>query len=440
VGKNNRQRRAAKVRKRSQVHGSRHDTDRNDEPPWAEQSSMTVGEAFSAAVRAEQIGDDATVGRAVDVLVNAPEREVAVAVAGLLEQQVAEVWSWGWQPADLVRVVDRKRDRVGSALVRWVVASEATSYEELGSRVAPAWMAQLERMDATRNWDPCRPYLLQSSGSRDDALRAAVRLMRLFLRLAAVPLLTDPPRAWREGPIADPGSLPDGLLDKVRALLAKAESTTFDAEADACTAKAQALMAQHRIDRALLDAGRVRRADAPGGRRIPVDDPYADAKAVLLTNVADANGCRAVWSKPMGFMTVFGFADELDAVEELFTSLLVQAVAALRREGSKQDRWGRSRTTRFRRSFLLAFAVRIGERLRETVDATVDAADADSGHALVPILAARADETRAAVEAAFPDAHSFSPSATDGEGWFAGTVFGDLADLSVQAELAKPPV
>ena len=38
--------------------------------------------------------------------------------------------------------------------------------------------------------------------------------------------------------------LPDGLLDKVRALLAKAESTRFEAEADAFTAKAQELMAR----------------------------------------------------------------------------------------------------------------------------------------------------------------------------------------------------
>ena len=105
---------------------------------------------------------------------------------------------------------------------------------------------------------------------------------------------------------------------------------------------------------------------------------------MLLANVADANGCTAVWSKSSGFTTVFGFVDELDAVDELFTSLLVQATAALRRAGSKSDGYGRSRTTRFRRSFLVAFAVRIGQRLRETVDATVESAVAETGTAPRP--------------------------------------------------------
>ena len=122
------------------------------------------------------------------------------------------------------------------------------------------------------------------------------------------------------------------------ALLAKAESTNFAAEAEAFTAKAQELMARHRIDRAVLDQGAQNSTEGPVGRRIAVDDPYAEAKTLLLGGIADANGCRAVWSKDLGFTTVFGFPDELDWVEERFTSLLVQSVAALRREGPKQDR------------------------------------------------------------------------------------------------------
>jgi hypothetical protein len=146
-----------------------------------------------------------------------------------------------------------------------------------------------------------------------------------------------------------------------------------------------------------------------------------------------------VWSKAEGFTTVFGFADELDAVEELFTSLLVQATAALRREGSKSDAFGRSRTTRFRRSFLVAFAVRIGRRLRETVDATVAAAAAERGTALVPVLSARVDAARALAETTFPLTRTFAPSVTDGEGWHAGTVFADLADVSLgPASLRRP--
>ncbi len=398
--------------------------------------SVGPGDLFIAAAYAERSGDDAAVLQAVERLAREPSHEVTTEIADLLEHQVAAVWRHGWQPADLDRAIGRELGKVEVALIRRVIASESASYEKLGARVAPSWMAQLEGIDAVRTWAPRRPYLLGLGLGLSDVLLGAVRVMSLLFRLPALERLTDPPSDWRDGPAAPRGSLPDGVLDKVRALLAKAESTTFEAEADSFTAKAQELMARHRIDRVVLDAAGHARGEVPVGRRIGVDDPYADAKAALLAAVADANGCRAVWSKHMGFSTVFGFADDLAAVEELFTSLLVQSSAALRREGRKNDRSGRSRTTRFRRSFLVAFAHRIGQRLRATVDATVEAVSEETGTALVPLLADRDEATRSAAEAVFPEVDSFSPSATDGEGWYAGTLFGDQADLALGPALS----
>ena len=227
----------------------------------------------------------------------------------------------------------------------------------------------------------------------------------------------------------DTEPLPSGVLEKVRALLAKAESTTFDAEAEALTAKAQELMARHRIERALVDGRSHTSRSQPIARRVQVDDPYADPKSLLLARIASANGCHAIWSKHEHCSTVFGFSDELDAVEELFTSLLLQATGAVLRTGSKRDAYGRSRTKRFRRSFLVAFAVRVGQRLTEVVDATVDDMGATTGTDLVPILDRRREATEAAARAAFPFATRMSTSATDGEGWRAGTAFGNRADL-----------
>ena len=227
--------------------------------------------------------------------------------------------------------------------------------------------------------------------------------------------------------LTDP--LPPGVLEKVRALLAKAESTTFDAEAEALTAKAQELMARHRIERALVDVGAAGAGSQPTSRRIQIDDPYSDPKALLLARIASANGCRAVWSKYEHCSTLFGFADELDAVEELFTSLLVQATGALLRAGSKRDAYGRSRTKRFRRAFLVAFAIRIGQRLNAVVDATITDVSTTTGTDLVPILGRRAEITDAAARAAFPYTSRRSASASDGEGWRAGTAFGNQANL-----------
>jgi len=229
----------------------------------------------------------------------------------------------------------------------------------------------------------------------------------------------------------------DGMLHKVRALLAKAEATPFDAEAEAFTAKAQELIARYRIDRALLDARESRGHDTPVARRVAVEDPYLTAKVVLLSTVAHSNDCRAVWPKPLRHIQLFGRADDLGAVEELFTSLLLQATVALRRAGSKQDAFGRSRTTAFRRAFLMSFANRIGHRLRETVDATVGAAAAETGVALVPMFAARAEAAEALAVQNFPLLHPLRATVSDAEGWHAGSVFADQADLAMNSKIAR---
>ena len=84
-----------------------------------------------------------------------------------------------------------------------------------------------------------------------------------------------------------------------------------------------------------------------------------------MQTVAQANRCRVVWSKELGLVTVIGFPADLDAIELLFTSLLVQANSAMLRAGAKRDAHGRSRTRAFRQSFLVSYAIRIGERLSE---------------------------------------------------------------------------
>lgn len=436
VGTNNRQRRAAKVRKRGRARGTRNPE--RGRSSWTEESlSFTSRDRFVAGVYAQLDGDVATVERAVELLTSAAPSEVAAEITPLLEDQVAHMWDLGWQPADVLRLVDRDLGKVERVLACRVLAAQRERYEVLGWRVAPEWMAQLEHGGATHSSNRSSSYLHQLGVEWPDAVHAAICLYASWFRVPALPRLVDPPSAWRDGPVVDERAVPTDMLAKVRALLAKAESTTFEAEAEALTAKAQELMARHRIDRVLLAAGSHQPGEQPIGRRIGVENPYADAKAMLLGQVARANGCRAVWSKQLAFTTVFGHRDELDGVEELFTSLLVQATSALQRAGSKVDRVGRSRTTRYRRSFLVAFALRIGERLREAVHATVEDASISSGTEVVPLLRARSDTVDALAHATFPEMSNFAPSASDGEGWHAGRLFGDLADLGIAPQLDR---
>jgi len=228
------------------------------------------------------------------------------------------------------------------------------------------------------------------------------------------------------------------MLGKVRALLAKAESTEFPEEAEVLSARAQELMARHSIDHALLDAESGTGSaptSAPTGRRIPVENPYDGPKAALLTVVADASRCRAVWHRELGFSTVLGFPADLTAVEMLFTSLLVQATTAMVHAGPRRDAAGRSRTRSFRHAFLNAYAARIGERLS---DATARAAaDTVAGRDLLPVLAARDQAVDDAVATMFPElVRGRARSVSNHEGWAAGRAAADMAGLSARPEVA----
>lgn len=239
----------------------------------------------------------------------------------------------------------------------------------------------------------------------------------------------------QSGPVDPAIALDAGLLHKVRALLAQAESTTFADEAETFTAKAQQLMARYRIDRALLD----RPGGDPNGqhgsphrRELRVDDPYAEAKSYLYHRVAQANGCEAVYTPHLKEVALFGTATDLELVETLTTSLLVQATVALQAIGPRRDAYGRSTTRSFRRSFYLAFGHRIGERLRQVVDETYASLDDDVRSRALPVLAHRADEVRAAVRQAFPYLGSRPTTVSNGAGWDAGRSAADTADLSVR--------
>jgi hypothetical protein len=364
---------------------------------------------------------------------------VRAALGRRLLTAVAAAWERGWQPTDLCRYVDRRRlPGIDADLLRTCLGEEARPRVELGRRVAPAWMAQLDALGIEPTPSGAVERWLGGQGG-DAGLTAGVVLLSVLVDLHDEPRLADPPSTWTDGRAASDHDVPAALLARIRALLAKAESTEFDAEAEAFTEKAQELMARHRIDRALLaDSEPTERlADGVVGRRVSIDDPYATAKFHLLAGIARANGARTIWSKATGMATVFGFPVEVDIVEELFTSLLVQATSALYREGSKVDAYGRSRTKAFRRSFLLAFGSRVAERLRHTVDRVVVEATTETGTDLVPLFAERREAVAARVDELYPDLGTMSASCTDAEGAFAGRLAGDRADLSAGPSLRR---
>lgn len=214
------------------------------------------------------------------------------------------------------------------------------------------------------------------------------------------------------------------VTEKVRALIAKAEATTFAEEAEAFMAKAQELITRHAIDEVTLSAGRGPAPSEVVVRHVLLEDPYLKPKYVLLSGVAEANRCRAVLLPGYGFATVFGAPSDVEAVEMLFTSLLAQATSFMISAGEGQGR----RTKSFRHAFLLAFGGRIAQRLAEaTADAVHEAPREQK--ASLPALVERERAATAAAGEAFPETRSIALSASNGSGVVAGRDAANRASL-----------
>jgi hypothetical protein len=233
-----------------------------------------------------------------------------------------------------------------------------------------------------------------------------------------------------ERPGVEAGS---AILDKVRKLLAKAEDPACTpAEAEAFTEKAAQLIAKYGVDAALLAEADPSR-DPVGDRVLDIPSPYATEKCTLLSEVATELRCRAVRRLRRGFdgkefsMHLFGHAADLERVEVLFTSLLVQAGHAL----AGQRIPGHEHVAAYRRSWLIGFARAIGQRLRVAEDrATQEAAPtASTGRSVALVLADRTAEVERKVAEAYPKLSFAPPRRLAGGGMQAGYTAGQQADL-----------
>lgn len=340
----------------------------------------------------------------------------------MLRENCARLWRGGWQPVELHRVVGRQGRPPMPFLVRDAVAAHLRGFRR---GVDERWTAQAAVLDARVWWSSDAGYLTEFARAhrldRTAVLDVVLTLLTVLGSLPPIEVLIPPPGT--ASPQAHATRATDaGLLKRVRALLAKAERTDFPAEAETYTAKAQELITRHSIDEALLDS-----ADGPAvvpfARRIGVDHPYESEKASLLHAVAAANRCHSVWSPELAFSTVFGFDADLDAVDLLYTSLLVQANRAMARTEPAGGKAGRARLKTFRRSFLVAFAVRVGELL-------ADSAVVEVAANLLPVLADRDEQVRETMRRAFPSTTRARGGRVDSmEGWDAGREAAEQAGI-----------
>lgn len=214
------------------------------------------------------------------------------------------------------------------------------------------------------------------------------------------------------------------ITGRVRALLAKAESTPYPAEAEALLAKAQELITRHAIDTAEL-SGPCRRV---GHETITFEGSYSQERTQIWNAVARANRCmlimlRAHRGRSVQALTLIGSAEDRELTRLLSVSLETQALARLPHPRSHTER---SDIVRLRRSFLLGFAHQVANRLEAAVASTHEAA-AGCG---LPAVTDRFDELESYARANFEFSWSGpSRSRIDGAGYDAGRRHATRADL-----------
>lgn len=225
-----------------------------------------------------------------------------------------------------------------------------------------------------------------------------------------------------------PSTAADAWLSRVEALLAKAESTEYPDEAEALLAKAQELMARHAIDEAMLAASGRANASEVAIEEVRISAPYASAKASLLGSVAAVNTCRVVMTASGGGARncqVIGHRDDLDATTTLYAALVVHATRAML---AADIPWGDT-PRRFRHSFLLAFAGRVGERLRAARREAEDQVRREGATGVDIVLADRAHEVDRAFREAFPHTRTSRASSSSRAGHLSGRQAADQAAL-----------
>lgn len=355
--------------------------------------------------------------------------------------ELCRAYERGWQPADVLHVVARSGELTDVSLAATAVLFDA--HRSRAAHRAPVeWTRQLAAITSLH------PDLADVAATHTELasclLRACAHVTRsqvdgLTFTLKYLPTLTvlvPPPSRWPlHGSPATPASADPRILERIRALLDKAESTDFPDEAEALTTKAQELVSRHSVDIALVAESR----RTIFGRRVHLDSPYTKEKVLLLTAIGDANRVRTVWFTRVQMATIVGDVVDLDQVELLFASLLVQSSRAMRTADTAGRRG--SSVVAFRRAFLTGFAHRIGERLREAdVRATADAAtDARIPMTtLVPILAQRSAEVDAEFRRLFPTTRGARSGDIDADGFHAGRGAAETASLTTEHRGVAP--
>lgn len=218
-------------------------------------------------------------------------------------------------------------------------------------------------------------------------------------------------------------------MRRIRALLNQAENAAAtEHEAQTFRDKAFELMATYGIEQAMLSADKPDR-DEPEGRTIQVYYPWAGEGVALLGGIAHALGCRPVLlrtppAQPKR-VRLLGFASDLDRVQVLHTSLLIQMHAGLHNATVPDRANGRA----WRRSWLIGFVAEVSERLTKAETRARHTATSSGGRRTEIVLAGRDTRVLELQFREFPKLRKARPRTFTGTGLADGRAAGARADI-----------
>lgn len=205
--------------------------------------------------------------------------------------------------------------------------------------------------------------------------------------------------------------------DRILSLLKKAESTTFEKEAEALVEKAESLRQQYRIEDLLTgsysgssDSGTV------VSHRIRLHAPWVNYQMRLLGTIAHANSCTTVLLTKSGIATVFGSTDDVEHVSDLFTSLNRQRGYFMQTSAGAKTAQEQNQTSSYRRSFMVAYASQVGVLLKRAAQNVMDNLEnsaPSAPDAVILVLEKRLQCARGTMNSVFPNTRAMSISANN---------------------------
>lgn len=183
-------------------------------------------------------------------------------------------------------------------------------------------------------------------------------------------------------------------MDKIEKLLAKANRAGSQEEADTFYGKAQELMAKWSIDEAMLQKSGKSHDELITEHVTMKRSGLYRTFVELWSAVARNNDVKILVYSPSKFrepgVDLIGWKSDVEKVKMLWQSLMIHSQRernnAIPDWMKQQDRWSNSaEVARFRKSFMVGYANRIGQRLAEArrrVQQEATDADTSSGVAL----------------------------------------------------------